>query len=274
MEYVPSILDLLDLEYIEENLYRACGVFGEPRRLYGGQVAAQALYAAGRTVPAERLPHSLHGYFLRQGSTVRPTVFQVERDRDGHSFSARRVVAIQEGEVIFNMSASFAAPQAGADRDAAAPELPVRDPLPRWNLPRHPSFEVRTSDTGRRLPVRFWLRSVVELPADPLLHAAVLTYASDLSRAWWRSKTARPRRGRVWTTPSGSTARRGWMTGRGTSLSRMPCRAAAAGTPAPSMPPTARASRASRRSSCSGLCGRSVPNHHSERLVDFCPWSP
>jgi acyl-CoA thioesterase II len=110
LEYVPSILDLLDLEYIEENLYRACGVSGEPRRLYGGQVAAQALYAAGRTVPAERLPHSLHGYFLRQGSAVRPTVFQVERDRDGHSFSARRVVAIQEGEVIFNMSASFAAP--------------------------------------------------------------------------------------------------------------------------------------------------------------------
>jgi acyl-CoA thioesterase II len=91
------------------------------------------------------------------------------------------VVAIQDGEVIFNMSASFAAPQAGVDRDAAAPELPARDPLPRWSLPRHPSFEVRTADTGRRLPVRFWLRSTVELPADPLLHAAVLTYASDLS---------------------------------------------------------------------------------------------
>jgi acyl-CoA thioesterase-2 len=181
LEYVPSILDLLDLEYIEENLYRASGVSGEPRRLYGGQVAAQALYAAGRTVPAGRLPHSLHGYFLRQGSAVRPTVFQVERDRDGHSFSARRVVAIQEGEVIFNMSASFAAPRAGADRDAAAPELSPPDPLPRWSLPRHPSFELRTADTGRRLPVRFWLRSMVELPADPLLHAAVLAYTSDLS---------------------------------------------------------------------------------------------
>ena len=181
MEYVPSILDLLDLEYIEENLYRACGVSGEPRRLYGGQVAAQALYAAGRTVPAERLPHSLHGYFLRQGSSVRPTVFQVERDRDGHSFSARRVVAIQEGEVILNMSASFAVPQAGADRDAAAPKLSPPDLLPRWSLPRHPSFELRTADTRRRLPVRFWLRSLVELPADPLLHAAVLAYASDLS---------------------------------------------------------------------------------------------
>ncbi len=181
MDYVPSILDLLDLEYIEENLYRACAVSDELHRLYGGQVAAQALYAAGRTVPAGRLPHSLHGYFLRQGSRLRPTVFRVDRDRDGHSFSARRVVAIQDGEVIFNMSASFAAPQAGADRDAAAPDLPLRDPLPRWNLPRHPSFEVRTADAGRRLPVRFWLRAAVELPADPLLHAAVLTYASDLS---------------------------------------------------------------------------------------------
>ena len=181
MDYVPSILDLLDLEYIEENLYRGRAVFDEQRRLYGGQVAAQALYAAGRTVPAERLPHSLHGYFLRQGSAMRPTVFQVDRDRDGHSFSARRVVALQEGEVIFNMSASFAAPRGGADRDAATPELPAPDPLPRWNLVRHASFEVRTADTGRRLPVRFWLRSLVELPADPLLHAAVLAYASDLS---------------------------------------------------------------------------------------------
>jgi len=181
LEYVPSILDLLDLEYIEENLYRACAVSDEPRRLYGGQVAAQALYAAGHTVPAGRLPHSLHGYFLRQGSRLRPTVFQVDRDRDGHSFSARRVVAIQDGEVIFNMSASFAPVRAGADRDAVAPELPSPGPLPRWSLPRHPSFEVRTADTGRRLPVRFWLRSTVELPGDPLLQAAVLAYTSDLS---------------------------------------------------------------------------------------------
>jgi acyl-CoA thioesterase II len=181
LEYVPSILDLLDLEYIEENLYRACAVSGEPRRLYGGQVAAQALCAAGRTVPAGRLPHSLHGYFLRQGSRLRPTVFRVDRDRDGQSFSARRVVAIQDGEVIFNMSASFAPLRTGTDRDAVAVELPSPDPLPRWNLPRHPSFEVRTTDTGKRLPVRFWLRSMVELPGDPLLHAAVLTYTSDLS---------------------------------------------------------------------------------------------
>src|ERR1700685_1898044 len=88
----PPILDLLNLEYIEQNLYRSSVVFdGQRPRLYGGQVAAQALYAAGQTVPAGRLPHSLHGYFLRQGSTLRPTVFQVERDRDGYSVSARPV---------------------------------------------------------------------------------------------------------------------------------------------------------------------------------------
>ena len=181
MEYVPSILHLLDLEYIEENLYRACGALDERHRVYGGQVAAQALYAAGRTVSAERLPHSLHGYILRKGSTLRPTVFRVERDRNGHSFSARRVVAIQDGEVVFNMSASFVAPRAGADRDAAAPELPAPDSLPRFSLPRHASFELRTAGSGQRLPVRFWLRCTAELPGDPLLHAAVLAYTSDLS---------------------------------------------------------------------------------------------
>jgi acyl-CoA thioesterase II len=111
----PSILDLLNLERLEGNLYRNRIVFERPFRLYGGQVAAQALFVAGGTVPDGRVPHSLHGYFLRGGNTAKPTVFQVERDRDGRSFSARRVLAIQDGEVIFNMSASFAEPRAGMD---------------------------------------------------------------------------------------------------------------------------------------------------------------
>jgi acyl-CoA thioesterase II len=179
---LPTILDLLDLEYIEENIYRSCAVVDEPHRLYGGQIAAQALYAAGRTVPAGRLPHSLHGYFLRQGSSRRPTLFQVDRDRDGHSFSARRVVAIQEGEVIFNMSASFAVSRSGADRDAeTSPDIPPVDPLPAYTHPRVPSFEFRTPDTGQRMPSRFWIRCCVALPDDPLLHAAVLAYVSDIS---------------------------------------------------------------------------------------------
>jgi acyl-CoA thioesterase-2 len=181
--YLPTISDLLDLEYVEENLYRSCVVFDESYRLFGGQVAAQALLAAGRTVPDGRLPHSLHGYFLRQGSTFRPTLFQVDRDRDGQSFSARRVVAIQDGEVIFNMSASFAVPRPGADKDAAgAPDIPPLDALAGVTHPRVPSFEFRSPDSGQRLPSRFWIRCTDDgLRDDPLVHAAVLAYTSDIS---------------------------------------------------------------------------------------------
>jgi acyl-CoA thioesterase-2 len=178
----PSILELLDLEYVEENLYRSCVVFDDAYRLYGGQVAAQALYAAGRTVADGRLPHSLHGYFLRQGDALRPTLFRVERDRDGSSFSARRVVAIQDGEVIFSMAASFAAARPGADLDAEpGPVVPAPDLLPSWINARHASFEFRTAQQERRLPSRFWIRCTAELPDDPLLHAAILTYTSDIS---------------------------------------------------------------------------------------------
>jgi acyl-CoA thioesterase II len=182
----PSILDLLDLEFIEENLYRSTVIVEGPRvRLYGGQVAAQALYVAGRTVPEGRLPHSLHGYFLRAGSPLRPTIFQVERDRDGHSFSARRVVAIQNGEVIFNMAASFSAARTGADLDAdPIPETPAPETLPVWSGHDYLSFEFRTAQTaqaGFRMPSEFWIRCTEQLPDDPLLHAAVLTYTSDIS---------------------------------------------------------------------------------------------
>jgi acyl-CoA thioesterase II len=150
LAYLPSLLDLLDLEHIEENLYRCCAVSSDAAyRLYGGQVAAQALLAAGRTVPDGRLPHSLHGYFLRQGSPVRPTTFQVDRDRDGYSFSARRVVAIQDGGVIFNMSASFAVPRTGADQDAAA-GIPARSTQATGRVSRA-SRRRRCSGCGSRL---------------------------------------------------------------------------------------------------------------------------
>jgi acyl-CoA thioesterase II len=181
----PSILDLLDLEQVEENLYRSCVVVERPWALYGGQVAAQALYAAGSTVPAGRLPHSLHGYFLRSGSAARPTIFEVYRDRDGRSFSARRVVAIQGGEVIFNMSASFAVPRAGAEHDAGVmPDVPAPDEMPAVDHPYHVSMETRPASADQldwRVPTRFWCRSAVELPDDDLVHACVLTYMSDLS---------------------------------------------------------------------------------------------
>src|SRR5919202_5825385 len=134
----PTVLDVLDLEELDRDLYRSTLVFDDPFPLYGGQVAAQALRAAGPTVPEGRLPHSLHGYFLRSGNARRPAIFRVDRDRDGRSFSARRVVAVQGGEVVFNMSASFAAPGRGPDLrvqpEAAAepqeglPALPLRRP--------------------------------------------------------------------------------------------------------------------------------------------------
>jgi acyl-CoA thioesterase-2 len=181
----PSILDLLDLERIEENIYRSCVVVERPWALYGGQVAAQALYAAGRTVPDGRLPHSLHSYFLRSGSAAKPTVFQVYRDRDGRSFSARRVVAIQDGDVIFNISASFAEPRDGAELDAdPAPVVPAPDLLPADVHPYHVSVETRPAGEGQsspRGPTQFWSRCTVPLPDDDLLHACVLTYMSDLS---------------------------------------------------------------------------------------------
>src|ERR1700761_1518962 len=181
----PSILDLLDLERIEENLYRSSVIVPWPGALYGGQVAAQALHAAGRTVPAGRLPHSLHGYFLRSGSATRPTVFEVYRDRDGGSFSARRVVAIQDGAVIFSLSASFAGPRNGAERDASVmPPAPAPELMPAAPHAHHVSMETRPASHDQldwRIPARFWCRPTVPLPDDDLLHACVLTYMSDWS---------------------------------------------------------------------------------------------
>ena len=184
----PSILDVLDLEYVEQDLFRSRSLFDSPQGMFGGQAAAQALYAAGLTVGKDRLPHSLHGYFLRRGDTSRPTLFRVDRDRDGFSFSARRVVAIQDGDVIFNMSASFVVPPGPGrvvlDHDAEpVPERPPVDSLEPWPHPRHPSFEFRPLDRGKRLPGHFWMRCTAELPDEPLLHAAVLAYTSDISSA-------------------------------------------------------------------------------------------
>jgi acyl-CoA thioesterase-2 len=180
-----TVLDVLDLELIDRDLYRSTLLFPDPLPLYGGQVAAQALLAAGRTVPAGRLPHSLHGYFLRSGDAARPTVFEVDRDHDGRSFSARRVVAIQAGEVIFNMSVSFQAPGDGPDHpldDAVEVEPPdVAAPL---ELSRLFSIESRAPtqpDPGAEWPSRFWARTTVPLPDDALVHSCVLTYLSDIS---------------------------------------------------------------------------------------------
>jgi acyl-CoA thioesterase II len=180
----PSLQEVLEIEELDRDLYRSTLVFHDPFPLYGGQVAAQALRAAGLTVPEDRLPHSLHGYFLRSGDAGRPAIFRVDRDRDGRSFSARRVVAVQGGEVVFNMSASFAAPGRGPDlrvQPEAAAEPP--DGLPGLPLRRPFAMETRRPAqplAGEHWPTRFWARSPGPLPDDALVHACALTYLSDI----------------------------------------------------------------------------------------------
>jgi acyl-CoA thioesterase-2 len=180
----PTLLDLLTLEPLERDLFRATTVFEEQWALYGGQVAAQALLAAGRTVDEDRSPHSLHGYYLRGGDASRPTLFRVYRDRDGRSFSARRVVAIQNGEVIFNMSASFHVAEEGLDRQFDPP-IDAGDPREQqaFTPPRLFSMEGRLPKQpfpGVQWPTRFWARCTQDLPPDPLTQACVLTYLSDI----------------------------------------------------------------------------------------------
>lgn len=180
----PTVLDVLDLEEIDRDLYRSTLVFADPFPLYGGQVAAQALLAAGLTVGPGRLPHSLHGYFLRSGDAARPTIFRVERDRDGGSFSARRVVAVQGGEVIFSMATSFHAGGAGPDIPVQQmPEVEAPEGLDSRGMPRLFTMESRRpgrTAQDRHLPPRFWARTTVPLPDDHLVHACVLTYLSDI----------------------------------------------------------------------------------------------
>lgn len=201
-----DVLGLLDLERIEEDLYRANCVFveqddehtGAMTSLYGGQVAAQALLAAGLTVDRARTPHSLHGYFLRRGDSRIPTVFKVARDRDGRSFSARRVVAIQNGEVIFNMSASFQVPSdQPLDQVEDMPATDAPDNLPETSLFRLFSIVCRMPPPpyGDRpeYPTRFWAKVALDLPADPLIHACALTYLSDISTGVLPSRDGRTR---------------------------------------------------------------------------------
>jgi acyl-CoA thioesterase-2 len=186
---------MLDLDELDRNLYRACHVFSDGYTLYGGQVAAQALRAAGLTVAADRQAHSLHGYFLRPGDSSRPTIFKVYRDRDGRSFSARRVVAIQNGDVIFNMSASFAVPQQGPDEQVhPLPDADDPDSLPVYRFPRLLGMTGRLTRQpygAVQGPTRFWARSTVSLGDDELLHACVLTYLSDISSGLFPFESSR-----------------------------------------------------------------------------------
>ena len=198
---LDDLVALLDLERLELNLFRGVSPPYRPTRVFGGQVAGQALVAAGRTVEADRGVHSLHAYFVRPGDPQVPIVYEVERVRDGRSFTTRRVRAIQRGEVIFALSASFQLAQEGLEHSEPAPVgVPRPEDLPdigEWlregdsyfdGLPRPldlrfvdpPQWSPRRGPASDE-PVRVWMRADGTLPDDPLLHVCLLTYASDMT---------------------------------------------------------------------------------------------
>jgi acyl-CoA thioesterase II len=194
---MAALSSLLDLEVLDRDLFRGSVESGDKdrRSLFGGQVAGQALRAAAMTVPPDRVPHSLHGYFLRPGRIDRPVILHVDRDRDGGSFSARHVRAVQEGEVIFSMLASFHAPEAGVPYDA----VPTRggdDPETLTGRPTPLLVEVREVTPTRigdgqiRHSDRLWVRAVERLPDDPLVHACAVAYVSDLGSGFGQVEVA------------------------------------------------------------------------------------
>jgi acyl-CoA thioesterase-2 len=197
---LETLVELLDLDPIEVNIFRGVSPDQTRLRVFGGQVAAQALVAAGRTVGQGRV-HSLHSYFLRPGDTTVPILYEVDRIRDGRSFITRRVVAIQHGEAIFNMEASFHIDEEGLVHQEEMPDVPQPEEVPTvrdrladmddamadWFRRPNPIDQRFLGDlpmirTGRRDPrQRLWLRADGEVGDDPLLHAAIVTYASDMS---------------------------------------------------------------------------------------------
>jgi acyl-CoA thioesterase-2 len=201
---VETLLSILDLEQLEHNLFRGLSPQVGWQRVFGGQVVGQALVAASRTVEG-RGAHSLHAYFMRPGDPAVPIIYEVDRIRDGHSFTTRRVVAIQHGEAIFAMSASFQRDEPGLDHQTAMPHVPPPEELPSeaqlkevylenapepvrryWARPR--PLELRPVDLRHyvsREPLEpaqtIWIRSSEPLPDDPDIHRCVLAYASDMT---------------------------------------------------------------------------------------------
>jgi len=195
-----AIEEILDLEQLEVNIYRG-RVFspdsGYFQRTFGGHVAGQSLVSAVRTVDDRFQVHSLHGYFLRPGDASSQTVFIVERLRDGGSFATRRVNAIQHGETIFSMSASFQTDQSGIEHQDAMPLAPPSDDLPgfrskgafddagfaqfaEWDVRIVPR-ELVTPLPGKASQQQVWFRHRDPLPDDPVLHICALAYMSDLT---------------------------------------------------------------------------------------------
>jgi acyl-CoA thioesterase-2 len=221
-QVLNELVKLLALERIEENLFRGQSQDLGWGTVFGGQVLGQALSAAVQTVPKEREVHSLHAYFLRPGDVSKPIVYDVDRIRDGGSFTTRRVVAIQAGHAIFNLACSFQKQEEGFEHADAMPDAPPPESLPteeermRPHLGRMPqfvrdrattdrSFELRTNDpegdpfnpTARPARRMVWMRTAGKLPDDPALHRYLLAYASDYSFI----TTSLLRHGVSWLTP-------------------------------------------------------------------------
>jgi acyl-CoA thioesterase II len=200
---LDKLLDLLDLEQIEVNIFRGRSPDERRQRVFGGQVAGQALVAAGRTVPEDRPVHSLHAYFIRPGDPSVPIVYTVDRVRDGRSFTTRRVSAIQHGRTIFTLSASFHRAEPGPEHADPMPDVPPPEMVERTpdRLARilgenyaalyDNPFDLRSvgpvpleaaSDPSLRTTRSLvWLRVDGELPDDPLLHVCLMTYVSDMT---------------------------------------------------------------------------------------------
>jgi acyl-CoA thioesterase-2 len=206
MDPLDDLLDLLDIEEIDRDLFRGRNESARPGRIFGGQVAAQSLVAAARTVDGLRA-HSLHGYFLRPGDPTVPVVFAVDRIRDGRSFVTRHVLARQRGKAIFDMSVSFQAEESGYEHQMAMPDAPDPDSLPtREELVKRHFDAIPEADRAWvaqprpidvrhvRLPTFFgggggvgsgptlvWMRVRRPLADDPALHQRLLAYMSDLT---------------------------------------------------------------------------------------------
>ncbi|MEH3038897.1 MAG: acyl-CoA thioesterase II [Sphingomonas paucimobilis] len=203
-DLIAGLVRLLDIEEIDTNLYRGARNPGGVGRVFGGQVIAQALQAAQRSIGGEKIAHSLHAYFMRPGDEQHPIVYRVVRDFAGRSFANARVIAMQRGQAILNMAASFQLPEDGLTHQDAMPDVPPPEALPtdrdlretmqdripekyRRLFLRAKPIEIRPveaehwTDPTKRAPLQHgWFRAVAPIGDDMTLHRAILAYASDM----------------------------------------------------------------------------------------------
>ncbi|MFK8056359.1 MAG: acyl-CoA thioesterase II [Saprospiraceae bacterium] len=199
---LPDLLEVLNLEQLEDRLFRGVSHATPWGRVFGGQVLAQALLASALTVPDDRQVHSMHGYFILGGDITKPIVYDVDKIREGRSFTTRRCVAIQKGEAIFNSASSYHVKDEGIEHQLEKPDVPDPEdlktsiqlaerykdiaPALHQRLSRQLPIEVRPVDDFNLLQpenyppqYRVWVRVAGDMPDDPRIHQAVLAYASD-----------------------------------------------------------------------------------------------